>query len=98
MRAAAAYPNVVAKVSGLNTVADWQTWTAADLVAPVGFALELFGPERLMYGSDWPVSTLAGDYAKVWKETNMVLDLLGVSAAERMAIVGDNAAAIYDIR
>ena len=88
LRAAAEHPNVHAKVSGLNTAADWQTWTAADLEEPVGFALEVFGPERLMFGSDWPVAILAGDYAKVWAETNAVLDRLGLSGADRAAILG----------
>jgi len=97
LRRAAEYPNVHAKVSGLNTAADWETWTAADLVGPVGFALEVFGPKRLMFGSDWPVAILAGDYAKVWRETNTVLDSLGVSGPDRAAILGDNAASLYSI-
>lgn len=97
LRAAADYPNVHAKVSGLNTAADWETWTAADLAESVGFALEVFGPKRLMFGSDWPVAILAGDYAKVWRETNAVLDDLGVGGTDRAAILGDNAAALYSL-
>jgi L-fuconolactonase len=97
MRAAAQFPNVHAKVSGLNTAADWQGWTAADLEEPVGFALEVFGPKRLLFGSDWPVAILAGDYARVWRETNAVLDRLGVSGPDRAAILGDNAASLYSI-
>lgn len=97
LRAAAEYPNVHAKVSGLNTAADWGTWTAADLEEPVGFAVEVFGAGRLMFGSDWPVAILAGDYAKVWRETTAVLDSLGVSDADRAAIIGKNAAALYSI-
>jgi len=97
LRAAAEHSNVHAKVSGLNTAANWQTWTAADLVDAVGFALEVFGASRLMYGSDWPVAILAGDYAKVWRETNAVLDALGVSDPDRSAIMGQNAARLYAI-
>ncbi len=97
MRAAAEHPNVHAKVSGLNTAADWESWSAADLQEPVGFALEVFGPKRLLFGSDWPVAILAGDYARVWSETNAVLDSLGVSGTERDAILGDNAASLYGI-
>jgi L-fuconolactonase len=97
MRAAAEHPNVRAKVSGLNTAADWETWTAADLEVSVGFALEVFGPKRLLFGSDWPVAILAGDYAKVWRETNAVLDILGVSGSDRTAIMGGNAASLYSI-
>ena len=97
MRAAAEHPNVHAKVSGLNTAADWETWTAGDLASRSAFALEVFGPKRLLFGSDWPVAILAGDYAKVWSETNAVLDNLGVSGADRAAILGDNAASLYSI-
>ena len=97
MKAAAAFPNVYAKVSGLNTAAEWETWTASDLVEPIGYALEVFGAERLLFGSDWPVAILAGDYAKVWGETNKALDQLGVGDTERTAILGDNAAAFYRI-
>jgi L-fuconolactonase len=98
MRAAAAYPNVHAKISGLNTAtADPEAWSAADLREPIAFALEVFGPKRLLFGSDWPVAILAGDYAKVWRETNAVLDSLGVAGADRAAILGDNAASLYAI-
>lgn len=97
MRAAAEFPNVHAKVSGLNTAAEWETWTAADLVESIGYAIEVFGPERLLFGSDWPVAILAGDYAKVWRETNAALDELGVEGAARAAILGDNATALYRI-
>ncbi len=97
MRAASEFPNVHAKVSGLNTAADWETWTAADLVEPIGFALEVFGAERLLFGSDWPVAILAGDYAKVWAETNAALDQLGIVGPDRAAILGGNAASLYSI-
>jgi L-fuconolactonase len=97
MAAAAEFPNVYAKVSGLNTAADWERWTAADLVEPIGHCLDVFGPERLMFGSDWPVAILAGDYAKVWAETNKALDELGVEGAARAAILGGTAATFYGI-
>ena len=95
MKAAAESPNVYAKVSGLNTAAEWETWTAADLVEPIGYALEVFGAERLMFGSDWPVAILAGDYMKVWVETNRALDELRISDAQRAAILGGTAAEFY---
>ena len=100
MRAAAEHPNVHAKVSGLNTAvapADWETWDAGDLLRVGRLRLEVFGPNRLLFGSDWPVAILAGDYAKVWSNTNAVLDNLGVSGADRAAILGDNAASLYSI-
>lgn len=65
LRQAAKYPNVYCKLSGMVTEADWGRWTPADLRPYVQTALEAFGPDRLMYGSDWPVSTLAGDYQRV---------------------------------
>ncbi len=97
MTAAAEHPNVYAKISGLNTAADPETWTGADLVESIGHSLEVFGAERLLFGSDWPVAILAGDYAKVWDETNLALDELGVGDAERDAILGGTAAAFYRI-
>ncbi len=95
--AAAGYPNVAAKVSGLNTAADWATWSADDLVEPIGHAIDVFGVDRLMFGSDWPVAILAGDYQRVWDETGRALTLLGLTEAERAAILGGTAATIYAI-
>jgi len=95
LAAAARYPNVYAKVSGLNTAADWQNWSGADLKPYVDVAVEQFGPERLMFGSDWPVCVLAGDYAKVWVETKQALE--GRSETEIDAILGGTAARVYNI-
>ncbi|GAA2874163.1 amidohydrolase family protein [Streptosporangium fragile] len=92
---AAEHPNVHAKVSGLNTAADPVTWTADDLRPYVDHALEVFGPDRLMFGSDWPVAILAGDYAKVWKETGALL--AGLTEADRAAVLGGTAARFYGI-
>jgi L-fuconolactonase len=91
--AAAEYPNVYAKISGLNTAADWESWTAADLGPYVDFAFEKFGADRLMFGSDWPVCVLAGDYAKVWTETNHAL--AGYSQDEIDAVLGGTAEKFY---
>ncbi|MEU6414280.1 amidohydrolase family protein [Microbispora sp. NPDC046933] len=92
---AAECPQVYAKVSGLNTAADPESWTAGDLRPYVDHAMELFGPERLMFGGDWPVSILAGDYATVWRETNVLL--AGLSEADRAAVLGGTAARFYRI-
>lgn len=97
MSTAAAAPNVAAKVSGLNTAADWESWHAEDLVEAIGHAIDVFGVDRLMFGSDWPVAILAGDYAKVWTETVRALDLLRLTSAERAAILGGTATRIYGI-
>ncbi|MEV4758613.1 amidohydrolase family protein [Micromonospora sp. NPDC049559] len=61
----AARPNVVAKVSGLVAEADWDSWTVEDLRPFVETAVELFGPARLMFGSDWPVCEVAASYLEV---------------------------------
>jgi L-fuconolactonase len=61
----AAHPNVCAKLSGMVTEADWQAWTPADLRPYLDVALDCFGADRLMVGSDWPVCTLAGEYGPV---------------------------------
>ena len=68
LKALAVLPNVVAKVSGLTTEADWRNWQPADFKSYLNHALESFGPQRLMFGSDWPVVTLAADYRR-WVET-----------------------------
>jgi L-fuconolactonase len=61
----AARPNVVAKLSGLVAEADPAGWSVADLRPFVQTAIELFGTDRLMYGSDWPVCELAASYQEV---------------------------------
>jgi L-fuconolactonase len=66
-------------------------------VEPIGHAIDMFGADRLMAGSDWPVAILAGDYQRVWTETGRALTLLGVNDAERAAILGGTAAAVYSI-
>ncbi|MBC7812943.1 MAG: amidohydrolase family protein [Burkholderiales bacterium] len=93
MRAAAESPNVYAKVSGLNTAADWANWTADDLRPYLDFTREVFDAERMMFGSDWPVSLLAGGFEKVWAETNKALS--GYSQADQDAILGGTAVEFY---
>ena len=66
-------PNVTAKLSGLVTEADWEDWSTEDLRPFVQTALELFGPERLMFGSDWPVCELAATYAQVKEALTEIL-------------------------
>lgn len=65
IRLLAGCPNVFCKISGLITEADWQHWRPADLYPFLEIVLEAFGPERLMFGSDWPVCTVAGTYTQV---------------------------------
>jgi L-fuconolactonase len=95
IKKAAAYPNVYAKLSGLNTAADWESWSAADIKPYINYAFDIFGAERLLFGSDWPVANLAGDYTKVWVETNKALE--GRSQAEINAVLGGTAIAFYGL-
>ncbi|WP_405508462.1 amidohydrolase family protein [Streptomyces purpurascens] len=74
LRALAALPNTVAKLSGLVTEADLASWTVEDLRPYADVALEAFGPDRLMYGSDWPVSTLAAPYGETLDITRRLID------------------------
>jgi L-fuconolactonase len=58
--------NVYCKLSGMITEAPWHNWSASDLRPYVTFVLQGFGPERVMFGSDWPVCLLAGTYKEVF--------------------------------
>jgi L-fuconolactonase len=55
-----ALDNVTCKVSGMVTEADWDAWRPSDLAPYLAHVLEVFGPGRLLFGSDWPVCLLAG--------------------------------------
>ncbi|HVL71871.1 MAG TPA: amidohydrolase family protein [Beijerinckiaceae bacterium] len=92
MAALAARPNVFCKLSGLVTEAK-PGWTGADLRPYVAHVLVAFGPERLMWGSDWPVVDVAGGYDS-WRAASLAL-LGGLSAAERAAVLGGTAARVY---
>ncbi len=95
LRAAAAFPNVFCKLSGMITEADWAAWTPADLLPYIDAALECFGPERLMFGSDWPVCELAGTYGQVVEALTGHLQRL--SPDERAAILGGTARRFYGL-
>jgi L-fuconolactonase len=86
--------HVAVKLSGLVTEADWATWAVDDLRPAVDTVLETFGPHRTMWGSDWPVSLLAGaDYA-TWVEVSEEL-LTGLSEEESAAVWSGTARATY---
>ncbi len=89
----AARPNVSCKVSGLVTEAG-PGWRPAQIVPYIDHLVDRFGPERLMFGSDWPVCTLAASYAEVVALARDALaGLLG--PAELDAVLGANAIAVY---
>jgi L-fuconolactonase len=95
LRAAAEHANVFAKVSGLNTALDWADWTLEDLLPSVETALDCFGPERLMCGSDWPYSLLNGEYDRVWGATAGALLMVAPDHAD--LLLGENARRLYGL-
>lgn len=94
LKQAAENPNVFAKVSGLNT-AYGDGWSADGIRPGIDVALEAFGADRLMFGSDWPVATLNGTYEEVWEATHATL--ADLSAAEQAQVFGGTAARFYGI-
>jgi L-fucono-1,5-lactonase len=95
LAAIGSHPNVACKVSGLVTEAAWDAWTPVQLAPYVRHAAEVFGPQRLLLGSDWPVCLLAAGYAEVVAATEEALELTGLDPAEREALFGANARRIY---
>ena len=86
-------PNASWKLSGLVTEADWEDWTPDDLVPYVDHVLSTIGPDRLIFGSDWPVCTLAASYAQVVEAARLVTGRC--SDTERDAIFAGNAWRVY---
>jgi L-fuconolactonase len=93
MRPFGALDNVWCKVSGMVTEADWSAWQPTDLEPYVHHVLEVFGAERLLFGSDWPVCLLAASYQQVFDATRAALSEL--SPSETAAVFGDTAAEVY---
>lgn len=93
LRLLAAHPQVVCKVSGLITEADHEKWTVDDIRPVWEVLLSAFGPDRLMFGSDWPVANLAGGWNR-WAAT--VDELLhGCSDTETHAVLAGTATTFY---
>jgi L-fuconolactonase len=96
MREIATSPNVYCKLSGLVTEADWQHWRADDFRPYFDVVFEVFGPDRLMFGSDWPVCLLACTYRKV---KQLVADYTRHFAnLDQKKIFGSNAVHFYGLR
>jgi L-fuconolactonase len=93
LRELARRPHVYCKLSGLSTEADWGAWRARDLEPYLDAALEAFSPQRLLFGSDWPVCTLACSYER-WVET-VSSWASRLSAGERDRILGGTAVEVY---
>ncbi|UZX02944.1 amidohydrolase family protein [Arthrobacter sp. CDRTa11] len=95
LRALADCPNTVAKLSGLTIEANWKSWTYEEVAAVMDTALEAFGADRLMFGSDWPLVRLTGGYHS-WLETYLQWSS-SLSPSEQEALDRGTAAATYGI-
>lgn len=89
------HPNVHCKLSGMITEADHERWTERDLAPFIAHAVRCFGPRRSMFGSDWPVCTLAGSYEQVLQALEYNLEPLGLTPEDRQQIFGDTARSFY---
>lgn len=95
MRSIAASPNVYCKLSGLITEADWQHWTYENFLPYLDLVFEVFGTDRLVFGSDWPVCLVAGTYQQVMELLVRYLEPL--SEKDRQKIWSQNAIDFYGL-
>jgi L-fuconolactonase len=96
MQKMAAHPNVYCKLSGMVTEADWRHWKKQDFRPYLDVVFGAFGPERLMFGSDWPVCLLAASYQQVLE---IVEEYVRDCAADlKEKIFGGNAAQFYGLK
>lgn len=95
IRALARREHCYCKISGMVTEARWDDWTREELMPYLDTVLEAFGPERLMFGSDWPVCLLASDY-RAWYR--LIEDYAAeLSVSEKARIWGETAAEVYSL-
>ena len=95
VRALARHPQVHCKVSGLITEADHERWTVDDIRPVWDVLFSAFGPDRLMFGSDWPVANLAGGWNRWAATVEQLLD--GCSGPETHAVLAGSATAFYHL-
>jgi L-fuconolactonase len=89
------HENVSCKMSGMVTEADFNTWTPEQIHPYMNVALEAFGSSRILFGSDWPVCLVAGNYSKIKKLTTDFISQL--SQIEQNSIMGTNAIEFYNL-
>jgi len=95
LKTLAALPNAFCKISGLTTEADWSSWQPADLKIYLETTLECFGFDRVLFGGDWPVATLATSY-EWWLDT--VRNFFSFApAADQVKLFQTNAERIYRV-
>lgn len=93
----AAFEDVWCKLSGMVTEADWTRWKPQDVVPYVHHVLDVFGPERVMFGSDWPVCLQAATYDQVVELADTALPAT-MGPDQRAAVFGANARRFYRLR
>ena len=93
IREIAKFPNIFCKISGLIAYADPNNWTAEDLRPYVDHAIECFGWDRVMFGSDWPVCTLSASYRQ-WVDVLLSLTR-SAGEANQKKLFHDNAIRVY---
>jgi len=95
MTEVAKYENVYCKLSGMATEADYSNWTTKDVEPYMDLVLHVFGPQRTMFGSDWPVCLVASHYKRA---KNLVTDFIAdLNQGEQNAIMGANASMFYKL-
>ncbi len=95
MKEIAQHENVHCKLSGMITEADYKTWTPQQISPYMDWVLNAFGADRIMYGSDWPVCLVAGNYGQV---KQLVADFIApLSDDEKKTITGGNAIKFYNL-
>jgi L-fuconolactonase len=96
MEVAASIPHMYIKVSGMVTEADWNNWEPYELRPYVEKVIDLFGADRVMFGSDWPVCLLAAEsYGQVFEALQACL--VSLSEQEKALVLGDNARRFYGL-
>ena len=92
----AGFKNVHCKLSGMITEANWSDWSTRDFTKYLDVVFESFGPDRLMFGSDWPVCKLAGSYADTVSLVEKYIS--GLPEKSRRSVMGENALDFYSDR
>ena len=95
MTAIGKHENVSCKMSGMVTEADFNIWTPEQIHPYMDTVLEAFGSKRILFGSDWPVCLVAGNYSKIKKLTTDFISQL--SQIEQNSIMGNNAIEFYNL-
>jgi L-fuconolactonase len=95
LAALSTFENISCKLSGMVTEANWNHWTYEQLEPFIDEVFECFGPDRIMYGSDWPVCLLAGNYDNQFSVVERYISRL--SENEKQKVLGENAKRFYNL-